>query len=1341
MSFPCTPCELILFTADKLSFSGIQGLSLNELWSFIQFKFNQKDPLNDFQKQTIWQWLFFTYDDGEDDEVDNDDQDDDNNNLQELAKTTPLNNEEKQIQFYLSLNGEPVQIEFLLSNVMNNDQAKNYRILPTVDTQCYYLTGSSNSKRTIQSIGDFPYALLQEISKHGATGIYSPELCETTGQDARSLTGRLSKLEEMGLIYKENKFFRKRKCHTTWMTHIKFSGSIIGDESDDQLKSPRLLKEYVVNAVKNAPNQIRSFRDLKLELNMTNKGKGSRLFGCVIYALNRDGYVERVDAIATHKKSGREQKVYSIKFKKDLPKVSHDDVSEFYELLEGNEANLNDEDEDEDETEISSSNLPLLSPFFPIPSQIYQLINNTETNGITLREVVKSLFGNSKHRVMERFMDVITSYTLKNNNLEPFQNYPNENENVAIVKVAVSEGKLKYFRYYSKSRFNTYKSIKPFKKKLPVRNLISDKSLRELNTKLNVKQDKSPSGMLYSIPKDCILTPYQSFKKYSSFKKLSPRFNEFKPSTQTNVSNKSSTRKRSNDSIQSDDMGSENELKRAIKRRKSGSKEQFQGLCKANRNSQIKFEHSEMQLDGNYEFVDIAKESDMENIDRENESGDLNQNGAQEDSSENSLNLKQENAHIKLQESRTQSVNPKINKLNKSYFTRRGVATNRGESFDETGDKRRNIILQLINNEGGVAFTCAAFRRNIDLALNVQTITDAKTLRRDLQKLKEAGKLEIRQVEMIKSGQKVTRQLMISTNELFKPSEDDIEEKRRKCIADSGVNPPTKIEQRRVVNDEITLFKLKSVFPKRLDSLSSNTKNSRNRVKRKVIESSHPVAPSIAGKSYEAQAQEQLNISVEDYKVELEKKLEQFSYLENAKIFRNRDSKQSQFALKNRRVQLKKKIKVQTFEKTDLTTLFRVVCISKSLNKGLIDYQAIAKLYKNMNSISIKKLWIQIRKQIGGAPAVDKGIEAFENIVFKGIEEELISSSDLEVIDLNFYLNLWKELDDSTITIIDKTPLYQGRLENYNFYEKHQTDSHSSNDLYEQLDALSMRQKEGLLACTHFFYHPTIEFQVSRKRYDELRSTLKAIFGTSKQNSSGSQQVKKILNEYPEDDVQLAIKDMIRDKELIYQYNDHQEQFNLTERVYSCLDVRTKKSFFKEAFQFQYMLKQVFDESKGLVISQAIDGGKVAQVLDCISQGLINLSHIDKDYSFDGYESRLMDKKNLDCELIVYQRHENNDENSTTTSIPTGKACSHVWLSLNGDIDGLLWSKIIVTILHYIQFRPGIPGHLLYNKVDALLSYNDFKEVVHWLITNGAVDKIKFTGYCAAAKYLGILGF
>lgn len=1403
MLFPCAPYEVVQFTIKKLSFSGKWGLTLDELWAFIQTKFNQQDQLDEFQKQLIWQWLF-------------------------VAEDEEGNSESAKI--YVTYNNSPVTAnsDYKIF-VASYDDLTNIRVLPEQETQVLYLTGITNNKKFLSSLGDKPYELLQEIAKHGSKGIWAPTLIDITGQDNRSLTGRLNKLEEWRLIYREKRFFTEKKVHSSWIVHIKFAstseksedkqqkkktdhtnvepvesdsnGSKSKDEENDEendedgniskyWKFRENLKNVIVESCKNAPHSIRVFRDLKRELRMHQTRSLSNLFRSILNALHDEGVIEKVNI--KDEETGR--LIYAIKYLKDRQDLKLNMETEFLEMPQlGDNGEDQEDGDDDDEDDDEARFVPSFNVMFPLASQLYQYIYDSKLDGISSRQILLLVLGQPRNRLVERFFEIFPSYQLKGQALQPLRVYPDENDKTGVVRIVEAEGKIKFYKYCARENIDSV-TVTKHKKARPVLKTIANVDFKALNKMLFVKDRKKKQIQLFDTPEK--LYPAIKMLRDANYKQREdeqdehpvdksmvapPKIVKTKVSKVDEVVTAATVLPKTDKPPLSKRKVSKESPKTTFKKRKVETSTEndimtcLRRSARSARKPPIKIEDDVLVDEVDNDYTEVDNQDEIEVLEKEDE---LDVKVELDHDSDDIITVE----GLLTTESRLNKTGNLENgpvslsltgKRVRKYSRRKGFqTTNFGD--DVQGELRRDMIVELVESKGGIVIFDANVTRELDKKLESTTITDKRTIQRDIEKLQKSGMIEFELIPLTKGGQPITRLLIYSKEERLKPSDDVIEDYRKSCSKDWSSAAQSKKSfsnaSLRTIESKYALFKIESPFDrkglKRLESLAQPKRRgkpiaeNRRKPRTKFVDE-------ILGVTHEDRLDvpvgQNVNTTFGALKTDIkqDEKLATVSKItDSSKSTKPTKSELSSFAPKrfkrksaperrsnngkllNRGV--KKNFAVK-FDKTDTITLFRAVCISKAFNISSIDYDAIRELFDNVTVDSLRKTWSVTRKSIGGGAVVDKGVEDFQLIVMRGIDEGKVLAGDLEDIRILFFLDLWGNYEGADNELVDKMPLYKNVADNYRYYNKTTTETYV--DTFEQIELLSMRMKEMSLASTPFYVSKDPEDPVLPiKPHDEIRTMLKAIFGTSKETSTSSK-IDKLLSDFPHKHIQEASEAMIKDRELLYfGTDDSQNNFTLTDKVYDSLYVRILASFFNKAAQFKDELVNVFSSNKGYPLSQGIDNGIMAQLLDLVSSSSVLLTRIEKEYTFDGYESRLMDKNDLDCEIVLHKSptgaaNIDDQDIHMIIPVPTGKPCSRIWLDINGQIDAKLWRDIVVAILYHVHFRPGIPIDLIFRKFDSLLSVNDFTAVIDWLKKSGCIEKGAYNGYSTSNNWLNILGY
>lgn len=1296
MLFPYTPYETVAFVAEKLSFSGFRGLLLSELWQVIQQEFKQTEELDKFQKDIIWKWLFFDYRD---------------------------ENENAEVKFYVTYDKEPITIESnYQSFISKQKRSQELRVLPTEETQCYYLTGVSNNKKFILTLGAFPYQLLQEIARHGAKGTWASDLPLTTGQDKRSMTGRLNKLEEAGLIVKEHRFYEEKRIHSTWAVHYKFGDASKVKKGDDEENgfdhTPVRMRKFIMNAMKQAQNNIRTFRDMKVELKMNRNSQAARLFGSVIENLCENGYIERIDV---QDQTHPSRKLYALRFVKDLPSLSLEDGYDTWDLSlrtgQDPETRFEEHEEDCDDDDYF---IATFNDIFPLTAQVYEAIKNSGSDGIIAKQIVTSILGDVKHRQITRLLENNTDYLYKDGGLEPLLSYCPEHSNTAIVKQSESDGRLKYYRYYTIDNFKA-KLTKAHKKKRPERKLLST-SLASLEKQHYVKIEKTPSGPLLSVP-DFIHGKKVSHEEASLY--------HIKAPMETRLEGEGA-KKRKVEGTDKIDLT-------APRKRRLRQRGKLKSLDTPDVDSYDK-EDAPMEVEEDQDFIlgdtndadakDVEVEKPVAKVKLENAPKD--DETLLDDSGKKGVLKFSRQSLAPASESSNRLYTPQINQRPKNTRFRKEEQKSKIDDADVKGAYRRDQFVQLIIELGGATFTSAKLGRMLDEKIQLEKPTDIKTIARDLNKLATTGVIEVQVIPVVQSGREINRRLIILNDPKHRPLDEFVEQiksKSKEPIKNTSERGPI---PRRLVETDYTLINSREALKRRTTRLTSlhskdKTKMSRRRPAPKVkleFDSILDFSANVnAAEAFSGKFEDQLGT------FELDK-----SVLQTRGI-KKRSSRDKREQKLNRQ---RKGHRIQTqFDTSDTTTLFRAICICKAFNKSFIDYDLVASMFKDCDARSLKRTWVHVRKQVGGLDAVNKGVEEFERVVMKGVEELYVVVEDLENIDLPFYLNLWAGFDTSKIEITDKFPLYSTLVENMaNYSKKITAETHS--ELFEQIDSDSMKQKEEALANAPFFYN--VPQDLVSDPLEPVKTAMKGVYRSS--NTKKTKQIKEILSRFKPEDIEAAFAAMEDEKEIV-RVDEDTNQYKLTEKVYTGLTSKLSISFFKQADLFGENVKEATNSQRGILLSQGIEDGDMAELLNLISLNGISLGHIDKNYTFEGYESRSMDKDALTCELIVFKGPNNVPINQgiSKVRVPVGKPCSYIWVDVEGQIDVKLWTHIIISLLYVIHYRPGIQALLLYEKFCNLLSRREFEVVIRWLIDSKCIEIGDYSGIWSNQNWLSLFGY
>ncbi|OBA22012.1 hypothetical protein METBIDRAFT_39267 [Metschnikowia bicuspidata var. bicuspidata NRRL YB-4993] len=636
---------------------------------------------------------------------------------------------------------------------------------------------------------------------------------------------------------------------------------------------------------------------------------------------------------------------------------------------------------------------------------------------------------------------------------------------------------------------------------------------------------------------------------------------------------------------------------------------------------------------------------------------------------------------------------------------------------------RRDHILDIIREEGGATFKSASLCRKLDERLGLATKTDSKTLNRDITHLTESGVLESQKVLVDFEGKQVEKRVLVLKDPLQRPTAEVMESLKAKYVEHMS-KKNMKIFERRLIQSEMKLY----VEKPNTTMVSPVTRMRRGKGRLATLGEEGYEEPEVEDEDEKPQTSRRSQTSKKNEDLDILERIKRAKRPRKATIA----SVPSSGPRRTRR-----NIKI---ERSGATIVYRSVVISKTFSKDAIDFDAIASFLEDIDGALLRQKWGTLRRLFGGAEAVSKGVETFQNMVLQGVEDGHIMEEDLLEGDLRFFLDFWTKFDKTTeFAVIDEMPLWSTFEKNTDEYTFKRGLVENTSSLSERLEYQSMRQKEFALGQQVFTCEANLT--PSTKPEDDVKSILKSIFTTGDGNFDPIM-VKTVLGRFGDEAVRSATNAALRDKEIQYLAFDDSPKFVLGEQFKNALVNRQFNSkLFHQAALFKETLNDISAVGKGLILSQGIQPGEIACLLELISDGLVDMTRIDRTFKFENYESRLVDKEQIGCDIVVqvdYQKAKS--ILPITARVPIKAACQPVWVDLNAHINKELWIKTIISLLAHVVFRPGITDFLVHEKMQAVLSYSDYCSAMGWLVQSGCVQKSDSGGYLATNCWSYILG-
>lgn len=400
---------------------------------------------------------------------------------------------------------KPYNKTTLKDSIENNDSQTNLFLqndkmtIGIIDDKLWLILTGYKKKQN--PIGQAAFELLLDIAMNGPNGTNTSLLAKDTGQDSRSITGRLKKINHLvttsQILYKGHVV--KKIIYNKFLTPEEIN-------QKDNFINVRDYLGKMVEIVKNSKNGIRQTSDLKRELKFDKDKRLAKAFVSAMTYLSEKGHLKKISVTSP---KNPDIKVRCVQYVSDYVETNNN-INSLNDMMSDIDDIDNDEDdeddaegdvdtnEDEDDTiyeNLDTSNVTtsnstpsnklvkrnnesLINSFYTLQNQTYTLAENTGEKGLSIIDSMKYLCGKDFQRPYSKnseiFVDTISKKTKKISN-----------DDYKLVKIYDFEGKKKFCRIYTNENFqklsgnaldpNTRGTFKPLK--------IQKNSLEQLNKK------------------------------------------------------------------------------------------------------------------------------------------------------------------------------------------------------------------------------------------------------------------------------------------------------------------------------------------------------------------------------------------------------------------------------------------------------------------------------------------------------------------------------------------------------------------------------------------------------------------------------------------------------------------------------------------------------------------------------------------------------------------------------------------------------------------------------------------------------------------------------------------
>lgn len=336
-----------------------------------------------------------------------------------------------------------------------------------------WLTLTGHTKKEASVVG-FAFDLLLEVASSKEKGINTMELAKNTGQDPRSVTGRIKKFS-----------------HLVTMNQLVYKGHLVKSLTLNRFVTEEPKKPYInikqhlpeiVEIVKNSKNGVRQVIDLKREMGFDKEKRLSKAFTSAISWLDQQGYLKKVIVVSPTNPS---IKIRCVQFVKAHSPEESSGNNEFEDESadeddeddrDGDGADIGNEDVEKtslDEEEVmegfdkvnatnmlQESNLVIqetpsekkevtINRFYPLQTQIYSMADQAGTTGISTLDLIAKFVGPDYKRCFSKNTEYFIDGTSQKSS-----KFSTDND-IGLVKIYDFEGKKKFHRIFTKKNFAT----------------------------------------------------------------------------------------------------------------------------------------------------------------------------------------------------------------------------------------------------------------------------------------------------------------------------------------------------------------------------------------------------------------------------------------------------------------------------------------------------------------------------------------------------------------------------------------------------------------------------------------------------------------------------------------------------------------------------------------------------------------------------------------------------------------------------------------------------------------------------------------------------------------------
>lgn len=1254
------PDQIVDYAVQELAYEGSAGVSFDKLWELVSLKVN----VDALYKKIIYSWLS-------------------KNDSIEI-----LNDNQ----------------EIIIPKPKSFDEIEKgrYFIRVTSEFQWLSLTGSP---RENNPVGGMAFDLLVEIAKSRQEGIDSYTLTKTTNQDARSLTSRIKVLSALIqkipiirngrtlslLILK--KFYQPKKIDTIAVSNDEKNITISTDD----------IRGRIVSTLKAAKHGVRQVGDLRREMEMDKAQRIKRTFRSSVNYLEDKGYLAKVLVVSP---AAPKRKFSALKYLKDyVPKadrIEDVDEEEVTEDEEEEEFDLNDqmidddlknlEDEEPptslanvDNLEIKSSiddtEIPLFNRFFPFQNQVFEMVDETETLGMSSIEILDSVFGRSYKRL---FSKIIECYTT--GKMEPHI------ANHGIERHYDFKGKVKFYRYLTRPNFLRLSNapldpngseLPSFEAaKLPLETL-NKKNYIPMNTGVELIENNGSFSIYWFGHSSDIVAKARAAQKARDAKSL-------------------------NTAVVDVVGGDDDTPKRKRGRPKKGEE---RSTPKPKRTK--KKENQPEKVQDTAEKNDIETQKEKVNVEVVTVEPTAENNGPQDNTKPDREEVPKDADKANAKEAQKEIVKP-LNTLK--------ISDLEGPSFKAI--ERLSVILKVLEENSGVMVNGFPLLDAVRCALNINV--DKRTFKRDLQSLNSQGKIFFDEVFALRE---LSYKVVVLTSEDSQAAIDAFKETVKDKQKQKKAAPFKRYDELKNIDIGFYDNDIERSFNEVPETRASKRQKTKKSEIAKEIESESKEQPKLVKQKRPNKKESNSQKPVSEPKPR-KRPVKPKQETHNDASDWDTNSKKARKPHGTR-----KKRNSSHLNSTETMLLFKAVIICKTINENQISWEKITKLFDGVSQEVLRKKWPRIRLMMG--PEGSKTARrTWKRILLAAVREGKITLPEVEQLELETLVKLWQ--DAEIMGGVDETNdgLFANYEENFSHYNFVKNQSISNAFAY---DSNSMIQREQYLVGKSFTYVEDYEEikEGTPETYSNIRNIIIAILA-----SGPNSNIRKLplLESFDKKDIDEVFVEMTKRKEVVV---GSDSKVILGETLTHILDDNSYDFSLQKVNHLHSILKNLFEANRGLVLDPIFDNSFMVPILELLNQGGLNLIRVDhyRREVLSGYEARTLEREKLDCDVILSKGDLPIKEASETSPlVPMGKPCSRIWVDVEGQINKSVWYKVNRAVLTSILSQPGITKSDLFRKLSPLLTRPELLEIIQWLKDAKSITEKEFQGLWLLPQWYSVFG-